>query len=134
MSESSVHIQLVEKLAQWIAVNILSGDGGSIFIDHPESKPSNKPPTINGYIPDVFVSNVPKVGLVIGEAKTSQDLERQHTEEQITAFFEYCTHFERATFVFATPWPCTRFALSFLRRLQQRTGANKLLIFVIEQL
>lgn len=134
MSESAVHIHLVEKLTVWIDENYLGREGAAILIDHPDSLPCNKPPRINGYIPDVCVLNSPRHGLIIGEAKTAYDIERPHSYEQIKAFLKYCADQQKAVFIFAAPWFVSRFAKAFLSRIQKETGSQGVSIVVLDKL
>jgi hypothetical protein len=134
MGESNNHIHLVEELVYWISRTYLSGDKGYLLIDHPESAACSKPPRINGYVPDVFTASAPHRQTIIGEAKTTHDVERPHSVEQIKAFLRYCLSHENAVFVFAVPWPMSRYAKTLLKRLQQQTDASMVKIIVIEGL
>lgn len=102
MPESSKHMMFVEKLfieAQKIIPNeyhVL------IYSDKPES--TEKPPrTKNGFVPDLFYSH--KGILIIGEAKTAEDVEREHSLSQYESYFEEALKFEgKAILLFASPW------------------------------
>lgn len=134
MAESTTHIQLVEEMVQWIVKAYLNGDKGYLLIDCPDSSACGKPPKINGYVPDVFTASLPNGRIIIGEAKTTHDIERPHSEEQIKAFLRYCINYENSVFVFAAPWPMVRFVKTFIRRLQLQTGASIVTVDVIEGL
>jgi len=134
MGESNNHIHLVDQLVYWIASTYLNGDKGYLLIDQPESAACSKPPKINGYVPDVFTASGPHCQTIIGEAKTTNDVERPHSVEQIKAFLRYCSIHENAVFVFAVPWSMSRYAKSLLKRLQQQTDASMVKIVVIEGL
>jgi len=134
MAESSSHIRLVEEMVNWIAATYLNGEKAYLLIDHPDSPTNNKPPKINGYIPDIFSSISPLGGVIIGEAKTINDIERVHTEEQIKAYLRYCKDYNNAIFVFAVPWQMSRFANAFIKRLQDQTGSSLVNINVIKGL
>ena len=134
MGESNNHIQLVEKLVHWIAAAYLNGDKGYLLIDHPESAVCSKPPRINGYVPDVFTASAPNGRTIIGEAKTTHDVERPHSIEQIKAFLRYCSNHENAVFVLAAPWSMSRYAKALLKHLQQHTNASMVTVIVIEGL
>jgi len=134
MAESSAHIRLVEEMVNWIAKKYLNGERAYLLIDHPDSHTNNKPPNINGYVPDVFSSIAPPGCLIIGEAKTINDVERIHTEEQIKAFLRHCRNYENAIFVFAVPWQMSRFAKAFIKRLQGQTESSIVEVNVIEGL
>lgn len=134
MGESHGHIQLVEGLVTWIAKNYLNGDLGYLLIDHPKSIACNKPPKIYGYVPDVFIASAPSNRTIVGEAKTTLDIERPHSTAQIKAFLQYCSTHENAIFVFAVPWHMSRFAKNLLRKLQQQTNTSMVATKVIEGL
>ena len=134
MGESNNHIQLVNELVHWIARSYLNGDKGYLLIDQPESVACNKPPRINGYVPDVFTTSAPHNRTIIGEAKTTLDVERPHSIEQIKAFLRYCSNHENAVFVFAAPWPMSRYSKNLLKHLQHQTNASMVTIVVIEGL
>ena len=62
-----------------------------------------KPPIIEGYVPDVFVTDVPITTTLIGEAKTRLDLETDRSRRQITAFLSYLSKTPRGIFVLSVP-------------------------------
>lgn len=134
MAESITHIRLVEEMVHWIAKAYLNGDKGFLLIDHPDFSSGNKPPKINGYVPDVFTAKTPSNLIIIGEAKTIYDVERPHSEEQIKAFLKYCMNYEKSVFVVAAPWQMSRFVKTFIKRLQDQTGSSMVRVNVIEGL
>lgn len=133
MPESAFHIYLVEHMASWIRNNFLSGENGSILIDHPESSPHNKPPQIGNYIPDLFVYRTVHYGIILGEAKTFYDIENKHTEDQIKTFLKYLVQIENGIFVFTIPWQMSRFAKNYLKYLQKQTGAMTVNIVILTE-
>ena len=100
MGESTSHIILVSLLAQWIASTFLDGDTGHILIDAPDRNSRGKPPKVYDFVPDVYVMNAPRCGLIIGEAKTAEDVEKKHTVER---------HFCANAWSLKVPFSCLRF-------------------------
>jgi hypothetical protein len=134
MAESASHVLLVEELVQWIAKVYLNGDRGSLLIDHRDSSACCKPPSLNGFIPDVYTASTPNGLTIIGEAKTAHDVERLHSEAQIKAFLRFASLQDKAVFVFAAPWPISKFSKALIKRLQQETGADYVTVNVLDGL
>ena len=81
----------------------------------------DRPPPIEGYVPDAYVMLNDMGAVVIGEAKSLRDLESSRTELQIAAFLRRCDALDGSFLVLAVPWPIERFAGSFLRNLKSRS-------------
>ena len=58
---------------------------------------------IEGYVPDVFATDVPTSVTLVGEAKTWQDLEQDHSRRQISAFLSYLSNTPQGIFVLSVP-------------------------------
>lgn len=134
MAESEYHIRLVEALAGWISGEFLKGDTGCLFVDSPSSPAECKPPNINGFIPDVYIPYDFAKVLVIGEAKTSGDLETSHTQKQIEVFLTKCAYYEGSTFVLAVPWDMVRLAVATVNEVKALVGAVRVRTVVLEKL
>lgn len=134
MPESSIHNSLVIAMSDWIAKKYCDGDHGSILVDKPENTPDSKPPKIFGHMPDVYTKGCTKFGLIVGEAKRGDDIERTHTEHQIEAYLKHCKLVDDAVLVFAVPWYMTRCARSLIEMIKNRIDAHSVQIEVIEKL
>jgi hypothetical protein len=77
-----------------------------VLADLPTSNCSDKPPRVGGYSPDIYATEVPRTMVLVGEAKTSEDLTTDHTRQQIAAFLKFLQFQERGIFVLAVPWQC----------------------------
>lgn len=130
MPESASHAKLVSSLVQWIAATYFAGDTGAILVDSPTS--NGKPPVVGGFVPDAFV-DAGKI-MVIGEAKTWQDVESRHTRDQLCAFLQWCRLDEQAVLVMAVPWPVTRLAAMILRSLQRKHGCESVRTVILDKL
>jgi hypothetical protein len=103
VSESTQHLRLVRSILAYLEREFADLAGFAIFDDTAEPSRAEKPPRINGYVPDVYVVDVPTYTTIIGEAKTRRDLERERSREQIAAFLEYLSHRPNGVFVLAVP-------------------------------
>lgn len=91
MAESFEHRELVLKLTEWIEENLLDGDKAFLFADIDRRSNSFKTiKVLNGYQPDVFVKIPNKQVMIIGEAKTSKDIDREHSINQYKSYFDTC--------------------------------------------
>ncbi len=133
MSESSQHVRLVEALAKYVKENYLGGDGGRICTDLQNKNAQGVPPLINGHRPDLYVNNMPSFK-IIGEAKTSWDLERPHTEEQLTAFMKCCSDQKDTVLLLAVPWDMVRLTRALIRDIKKRNGMDSVKPLVLERL
>jgi hypothetical protein len=102
MSDSAQHLALVNSILALVKKDfpltkfvVLSDLPGSL----------DKPPRINGFVPDVFAEDAPRTAVVIGEAKTVQDLQTNHSRLQIAAFLRFLAAQQNGVFVLAVPWP-----------------------------
>ena len=134
MGISDAHIFLVKSMATWISANLLDNDEGYILIDLPSSPVTCKPPTINKYVPDLFVARTRAGTTIVGEAKTASDLERRHSIDQITAFMTYCETHAPSLFVLAIPWYSVPLARSLIRYIRTKEGLVSIQVKIMENL
>lgn len=115
MSESAMHQKLVQLLIN--NVEQLVPKDLWCFICADSTKYNLPPQMIEGYRPDVFFQyeNI----MIIGEAKTSDDVERKHSREQYTAYVRKCSIFQgKAYLIISVPW--TEYAT--IRNILKRTS------------
>lgn len=135
MSESSAHALLVSKLLEWIKENITPKDDLCILVDGSSSPPESRPPTIGGKVPDVYVKSVgPDRLVLIGEAKTSQDVETEHARDQFRCYLDHLKWQRRSILLIAVPWHKARLAKSIVRRVQEEQNAEHVRVHVLEDL
>jgi len=134
MAESECHRRLTQALVRWVADDQLGGDPSLILVDDAFAGKRGFPPVIGGFRPDVYLAPGKSNVLVIGEAETAKDLERNHTVAQLSAFLGYCVSYPGALVVVAVPWYVVRCARSLLRHLQQRCCAETVRTVAIERL
>ncbi len=134
MAESEMHINLVRLMFAWTSEHLLNNDHGSVFIDLPETKTFAKPPPIiDQYRPDLYSlkNNV----LIIGEAKTTNDLDSIHSKNQFISYFRTCEmHEGNSILILAVPCFTEATAANLLKQIRKKNGFCKARIKVISQL
>ena len=102
MGESKDHQQLVEILVEYVKDSV--GVDLCCFIQSDASDEYTiSPQTDEGFRPDVFFEYNGR--LIIGEAKTENDISRRHSIEQYYSYLKKCAQYHgKAEYVMAVPW------------------------------
>jgi hypothetical protein len=100
--ESRTHTSLVENLIKAVDSRHRHRRGFTVFADH-HSFGSDRPPMIGGFTPDLFASDIPESFRIIGEAKTSSDLDSERSLFQVQAFLDHLSLYENGIFYLAVP-------------------------------
>ena len=100
--ESLVHIRLVEHLIVHVRERHKPPRGLLLLADHRDFG-LDRPPSVGGYLPDLFASDLPATFEVIGEAKTPIDLETERSARQIRAFLDHLAVRRGSTFYLSVP-------------------------------
>ena len=103
MPESEIHARLVKAIIEHLEVRLGMIDEIMVQDDSTQPLRGERPQKVNGFVPDVYATDVPMTRKVIGEAKTAKDLETVHSRQQITTFLEYLSHTPNSLFVLAVP-------------------------------
>ncbi len=129
MSESKQHILLVEQMNQFVCQNIIGDNSSLLYIDSPES--SYKPRSIiNGFIPDLYYNFNGK--LIIGEAKTDFDVEREHSINQYYSYFAEANNYDGdAILVFIVSWKMYGTIKNIIKLIKRKDNYEKVKIIVI---
>ena len=117
MSESSNHRKLVELIIEYVGKKV-----GHDFIWFIETDLSDEHPlpqmTDEGFRPDVVFEY--DGTLIIGEAKTSDDILREHSLRQYASYLKKCSLYSgNAEFVIAVPWMDQATANNVLRKMRR---------------
>ena len=116
MSESVKHIELIKTIKKFIENNI---EIEKAFIKYDLQNTYKTEGLINGYRPDVFYNYCGKV--IIGEAKTIDDIDRKHSIEQYKSYLEYCNlNGKESMFILSVPWTETIYAKKLLKKLKNQ--------------
>lgn len=114
MSEGRFHISLVEAAKKRLQAECDEDTAKLIRTDSPDSP---RPATIFGnIIPDIYYQSSDL--LLLGEAKTPDDLVREHTVKQLKAYVSTCESFSgKSRFILAVDWKDAFTARDMLKRL-----------------
>ena len=122
MSESLQHQQLV-KLIIDTTISIVGIDNTVLIATDAVDGYALPPLTSEGFRPDVHYCyrNV----LIIGEAKTSSDIERLHSREQYESYIKKCALFQgEAILLIAVPWMDHATANNIVKKIAKRYPGN----------
>ena len=101
MGESTKHVELIKLMEELIIFNEKINPA-LLLLDEPSNR-KNSPPTINGFKPDIYYDF--DGVLVIGEAKTKDDIVNEHTRRQLETYIKLCSNFKgRSCLYIAVPW------------------------------
>jgi hypothetical protein len=92
------------------------------------------PPTIEGFMPDVWAKNFRKGLTIVGEAKTNNDIENRHSANQLSAFLRFCDRNRPSQLVIAVPWMMVNCAKGFVGYLKRRTETEDVPVVFLEML
>lgn len=118
MSESAQHQKLVNMIIEH--VETIVGQDKKCFISSDEADGmSLSPLTAEGFRPDVFYQYGDT--LIIGEAKTSDDVGRLHSREQYDSYLKKCALFDgKAYFIAAAYWGDKAQLHNILRKIKTK--------------
>ena len=133
MPESHAHVILVRAIVQWVD-NQPTADSFAVFTANAALSADHQPPIIGGRIPDVFARHRQQGHVIIGEAKTAQDIETSHTRKQLSDYLTYLAIQHQPTLILAVPWYCTNQVRSLVRRIQRETNTDSINVVVLEKL
>lgn len=118
MSESAQHQQLVNKIITEVTM-IVGSDNRCFICSDAVDGFALSPLTVEGYRPDVFYQYNDL--LIIGEAKTSDDIERLHSKQQYESYIRKCSLFTgRAIFMLAVPWMDHAAAYNIIEKIRKK--------------
>lgn len=118
MSESAQHLQLVNLIIDEV-VGIVGETNRCFIMSDAADGYALSPLMEDGYRPDVYYQYQNR--LIIGEAKTSNDVARIHSKLQYESYLKECSTFEgNAVFVAAVPWTEHATIHNILKKLQQK--------------
>lgn len=118
MSESAQHQQLVKLIIDDVINDVDFAHTALIATDAVDGF-SLPPLTIEGFRPDVYYLFGDR--MIIGEAKTSNDIERLHSRSQYESYIKKCSLFQgNATFILAVPWMDHATAHNIIRKIKKQ--------------
>jgi len=139
MAVSNEHEKLVQEILNWSRETY---DCSLLSISYQCSllHGSSPTPPINGFYPDVHITDLKNTFLLIGEAKTKGDLEQNHSKAQILGYLKYIDNFVQnhtdatCILVLATQWAMAGRAKGLLRGMIKREKLSLAKYHVLDQL
>lgn len=104
MSESGLHRNLVQALADAIAGDPVWAKHPIVYCDIQVGMCQDLPPIIGGNRPDVYARDLATSLSIIGEAKTPDDIDNRHTFAQLASFFHHLRHQPAGELWMGVPW------------------------------
>ena len=134
MAESDLHKSLVDIMYRWILREWFDEDCGQVFVDDSDVKTGPRPPAVLGHRPDVYGQLSGSTGVIIGEAKTSSDLETQRSQSQLGAYLCYCASRPGSCLIVAVPWTQEASARALMDAIKRTNGTEHVQTIVMRQL
>lgn len=134
MAESIKHTALVRIILDYIDRAHSGIPALGVLNDLPSPLRAEKPNRIGGYVPDVYAFDAPLTTVIIGEAKTPDDLETDHSTKQMTAFLSFLGQQKQGIFILAVPWALKRRAAAIVSALRESIGATSVTTVTLDDL
>jgi len=134
MPESYEHITIVKRVLAYVETEYAAVGTLRALTDLPGDKLPTRPPIIGGYIPDVFCTDTPATMTVIGEAKTSKDLQTHRSLQQIATFYDHLAHAQGGHLAIGVQWPDEAFVINFLKRLRSKAPDKAVRASIVTEL
>jgi hypothetical protein len=131
MSESDYHRSLVQALAMEISVDPIWSNPPILYCDIQNGITFDVPPIIGSNRPDVFARDLATAVLIIGEAKTSNDIDNRHTFDQLASFFDYLRSQPQGELWMGVPWLNAGTAMRVCTHMRKKTAAQDIPIRVL---
>lgn len=125
MSESEHHRILVRALAREISNDSVWAIPPIVYCDIQDGTiTSDTPPIIGSNRPDVYARDIGASLSIIGEAKTSGDIDNRHTFDQLETFFNYLRVQPKAELWLGVPWLSAGTATRICGHARKRSDAR----------
>lgn len=134
MGISQSHIRLVDELKYY--VNVEHGKTGNciIYLDNPNTPNWQKIPKIGDTIPDLYARCFNPDLIILGEAKTINDVENPHSIFQYKHYLLFCNQNKNTHLIFAVPWTAVSCLRNTIRNLTRRLNIKNVHIVYLERL
>lgn len=131
MSESDQHRSLVKALGGDIASDTRWNKPPIVYVDLQDGVSGKPPPVIWANRPDVFARDISTGRTIIGEAKTTNDIDNQHTLDQLSSYFLYLQSHTEGELWMAVPWMSAGTALRVSKLVRHQTKSKAIPICVV---
>lgn len=131
MSESNNHRNLVQALAGEISGDPIWATSPIVYCDIQDGVAIDLPPIIGSNRPDILARDIGASLSIIGEAKTSGDIDNRHTYEQLASFFDYLCSQSRGELWMGVPWLSAGTATRVCLHMRKISNAQHIPIRVV---
>ena len=130
MGETKEHSNLVEGMFNYVKKSF---PYYRVSADIQNRTGDEIPLKIGGYRPDLFAYYEKDGSHIIGEAKTSRDLESRHSIDQIKAFLNYLKTKNNSDFMLSVPYESADRAKVVLKFIREELDLKEIKIIVFDQ-
>jgi hypothetical protein len=134
VAESSEHLALVHVIIDYIGREHAHVEALGILSDLTSPLHAERPSRINGFVPDVYAFDAPLTTVIVGEAKTGDDLETQHSKKQFEAFLAFLGRQQTGIFILAVPWQLKRRAEAIISNISAASDAITVKTILLDDL
>lgn len=134
MGVSESHIRLVNALKDYVEEEYGGNGKLIIYTDNPDSAFKDNVPLIGGAFPDLYARCYSPELVILGEAKTVNDVENRHSIGQYKSYLDFCSSHENTLLVFAVPWTVVPCLKNTIRNLKRRMGIGNVATVFLEPL
>jgi hypothetical protein len=131
MSESDHHRSLVKALGGDIASDTRWKMPPIVYFDLQDGISGEPPPAIGANRPDAFARDISTGRTIVGEAKTTDDIDNQHTRDQLSSYLQYLQSQTEGELWMAVPWMSAGTALRVSKLVRQQTNSQSIPICVV---
>lgn len=131
MSESEHHRSLVKALGADIATNAGWSKPPIVYVDLQEGLLADLPSNIGANRPDVYVRDISTGRTVIGEAKTANDIDNQHTCDQLASFFKFLRAQPDGELWMGVPWMAAGTAIRIGKLVRRQTNSDHIPLCIV---
>ncbi len=132
MPESRLHSRLIMAIRLWVEHTYVHRTDIFLYVDETLSVSRQKPPRLNGFVPDVYATSLANDLTIVGEAKTGLDLETRRSREQLFAFLRHLSCSPCPLLALAIEWQYRATAKSLLQLLKRRAQAEPVTVIILD--
>lgn len=95
-----------------------------IYLDLQDCISEELPPLIGATRPDAFAKDISTGRTIIGEAKTTNDIDNPHTHDQLASYFDYLRMQPEGELWMAVPWMSAGTAIRVCRLVRRQVQSE----------
>ena len=129
MAESQLHMDLVRKIAFY--VKQITPNFSASLLDAELPEYGRTPQCLYGFYPDIRYRD--NKSIILGEAKTQNDIEKDHTQAQLNAYIdELLTYDLQRHIIYCVPFVSYAQMKNILRRIKEKRELTDITFHVLD--